>query len=102
MYFSGVAGGGVYGKAVGIGHIIMTGVGLIITMFQPFILMSTQGGEDTTETIIGTDTGGTINGFLTDNFNGTGIAGMITDIGKGKEPGMSKSITLDRKNKDRN
>jgi hypothetical protein len=37
--FSGMAGGGVYGKVVGIAHIIMTGVGVIITMFQFFILM---------------------------------------------------------------
>jgi hypothetical protein len=97
-----MVGGGVHGKVVGIAHIIMTGVGLIITMFQPFILMSTQGGEDTTETIIGTDTGGTINGFLTENFNGTGIAGIIIDIGKSKGPGMSKSINLDRNNRERN
>jgi hypothetical protein len=37
--FSGMAGGGVHGKVVGIAHIIMTGVGVIITMFQVFILM---------------------------------------------------------------
>jgi hypothetical protein len=37
--FSGMAGGGVYGKVVGIAHIIITGTGVIITMFQVFILM---------------------------------------------------------------
>jgi hypothetical protein len=37
--FSTMAGGGVLGKADGIAHIIMTGVGVIITMFQVFILM---------------------------------------------------------------
>jgi hypothetical protein len=37
--FSGMAGGGVYGKVVGIAHIIITGVGLIMTEFQVFILM---------------------------------------------------------------
>ena len=38
-FFSGMAGGGVYGKGVGIAHIIMTGIGVIITMFQVFIMM---------------------------------------------------------------
>jgi hypothetical protein len=37
--FSGMAGGGVHGKVVGIAHIIITGVGVIITMFQVFIMM---------------------------------------------------------------
>ena len=62
--FSGMVGGGVHGKVVGIAHIIMTGVGVIITMSQVFILMLTQVGGDTTETIIGMDTAGTMNGFL--------------------------------------
>jgi hypothetical protein len=34
-----MVGGGVPMKVAGIAPIIMTGVGLIITMFQPFILM---------------------------------------------------------------
>jgi hypothetical protein len=34
-----MAGGGVQMKVFGIAHNIMTGVGLIITMFQAFILM---------------------------------------------------------------
>ena len=97
-----MAGGGVFGKVVGIAHIIITGVGLIITMFQPFILMSTRGGGDTTETVIGTDTGGTMIGFLTNNFNKTGIAGIIIDIGKAKKPGASRAINLDRNNRERN
>jgi hypothetical protein len=37
--FSGMVGGGAHGKVVGIARIIITGVGLIITMFQVFILM---------------------------------------------------------------
>jgi hypothetical protein len=37
--FSGMVGGGVYGKVGGIAQIIMTGVGVIITRFQVFILM---------------------------------------------------------------
>jgi len=36
---SGMVGGGVIGKVVGIVHIIITGAGVIITMFQVFILM---------------------------------------------------------------
>jgi hypothetical protein len=34
-----MAGGGVHGMVVGIAHIIMTEAGLIMTMFQNFILM---------------------------------------------------------------
>jgi hypothetical protein len=37
--FSGAVGGGGYGKAIGIAHIIITGVGAIIAMFPVFILM---------------------------------------------------------------
>ncbi len=96
-----MAGGGVYGKVVGIGHIIITGAGVIITVFQLFILMWTQVGEDTTETMIGTGTGGTMNGFLNDGFYKTGRAGKIIDAGKGEEPGASKGINRDHKDRDR-
>jgi hypothetical protein len=34
-----MVGGGVFGKVVGIDHVIITGDGVIITMFQVFILM---------------------------------------------------------------
>ena len=102
MCFSGMVGGGVHGKVVGIAHTIMIGVGLIITMFQDFIMMWIQAGEDTTEAIIGTDTGGTMNGYLIDNFNRTGIHGITIAIGKGKDPGESRTIILDRNNKDGN
>jgi hypothetical protein len=34
-----MAGGGVHGKVVGIAHGIITGAGVIITMFQVFIMM---------------------------------------------------------------
>ncbi len=97
-----MVGGGVHGEVVGIAHFIITRVGLIITMFQVFILMWTQVGEETTETIIGKDTGGTMNGFLTDNFNRTGRAGRIIDTGKGKEHGASRTINIDRNNRYRN
>jgi len=50
--------------------------------------------------MIGTDTGGTTNGFLTDDFRTTGRAGTIIDIGKGSEPGASRAIDLDRYNRD--
>jgi hypothetical protein len=43
-----------------------------------------------------------MNGFLTDNVDRTGRAGMIIDIGKGEEPGASRAINLDRNNRDRN
>jgi hypothetical protein len=37
--FSGMVGGGIYGKADGIVHVIITGAGFIITLFQVFILI---------------------------------------------------------------
>jgi len=97
-----MVGGGVYGKVVGIARIIIIGAGVIITMFQVFILMWIQVGEDTTETIIGTGTHGTMTGFLANEFNRTGRAGKIVDIGKSKELGASKAINLDRNNRHRN
>jgi hypothetical protein len=48
------------------------------------------------------DTGGTINGFLTDNAGSTGGAGVMIDIGKGEELGVSRAINLDRNNRERN
>jgi hypothetical protein len=41
-------------------------------------------------------------GFLTNDFNRTGRAGIIIDIGKSKKPGASRAINLDRNNRDRN
>ena len=43
-----------------------------------------------------------MNGFLTNDFNRTGRAGKIIDIGKGKERGASRTINLDRNHRDRN
>jgi hypothetical protein len=81
----------------------MTGVGLFITVYQGFIFMWTRIGEDTTETTIGTDTDGTMNGFLTDNFDRTGDAGRMIDIGKGKEEiGVSRAINVGRNGRWRN
>ena len=94
--------GGVHGKVVGIAHFIMTGVGLIITAFQVSISMWIRVGEDTIETIIGTDTGGTMSGFLTNDFNRTGRVGIPIDTGKSKEPGVSRAINLDHNNICRN
>jgi hypothetical protein len=52
--------------------------------------------------MIGTGIRGTMNGFLTDDFNKTGRAGMIIDIGKGEGLGASTTINLDRNHRDRN
>jgi hypothetical protein len=43
-----------------------------------------------------------MNGFLTNDFKRTGRAGIIIDIGKGKELGASRDINLDHNNRDRN
>ena len=97
-----MVGGGVHGKVVGTAHSIMIGVGLIIMRSRVFILTWTRVGEDTTESIVGTDTGGTMNRFLTSDLTRTGRAGRITDIGKSKRPGESRAINPDRNNRDRN
>ena len=97
-----MVGGGVYGRAAGIAHITMTEAGVIISVFQVFILMWTLDGEGTTETMIGKGTDGTMNEFLTNDFNKTGRVGKIVDIGKGMELGASKTFTLGRNNRDRN
>jgi methionine-rich copper-binding protein CopC len=55
-----------------------------------------QDGEDTTEIILGMGTNGTINGFLTNNFNRTGRVGNLIDIGKSKELGASRAINPNR------
>jgi hypothetical protein len=73
-----------------------------MTVFRDFILMWTPVGEGTTETMTGTDTGGTMNGFLTRSSTGTGRAGPIADIGKGSEPGVSRIIARSRRNSSRN
>jgi hypothetical protein len=43
-----------------------------------------------------------MNGFLTNNFDRTGRAGKMIDVGKGKELGASRTINLDRNHRDRN
>ena len=42
-----------------------------------------------------------MNGFLTNDFSGTGKAGKMIDIGKGKELGASRAISLGHDKKDR-
>ena len=90
-----MAGGGVHGRVVGIAHGIITGVGVIMAMFQVFIMMWILAGEDTTGNAIGTGTRGTMNGLITDDFNGTGRRGIAIDIGKDNKPGASRIINLD-------
>ena len=98
-----MVGGGVHGKVVGIAHIIITGIGLIMTMSRVFILMWTPVGEGTTEIIIGTGIGGTMNGFLTNDLKRTGRAGRIIDVGRSEElRGGSRTINLDQNTRDRN
>jgi hypothetical protein len=86
--------GGVRGKVAGIAHRIMIVAGFITIVFQDFILTWTHIGEDTIRTIIGTVTFGIINRFLIHNFNETGRAGRVTDIGNRKEPGVFRVIHL--------
>ena len=94
--------GGVYGKVVGITSITMTEAGAIIAMFQVLISTWIQLGEDTTGLILGTAIVGTLIGFLIEDFNRTERSGKMIGIGKGKEPGASRAINLDRSNRNRN
>jgi hypothetical protein len=96
-----MVGGGVHGAVVGIALIIMIGVGVTITRFRIFIMILTRAGEGTTETVIGTDTAGTMNGFLTSDFTVTGKTGTRIDIGKSKEPGACRAINLGPKDRGR-
>ena len=93
----GMVSGGISGKAAGTAHIIMTGTGATTTMFQVSIFTSIDIGEITTETTIGTDTSGTIKGFLMPNFTRTGRVGKKTNLGEDKKPGASSNIHLERK-----
>jgi hypothetical protein len=43
-----------------------------------------------------------MNGFLASDFNRTGRAGKMIDIGNGKELGVSRAINLDHSNRYRN
>jgi len=97
-----MAGGGVHGKVAGIAHSIITGAGVIITILQVSILMSTRVGEDITGVVTGMGTGGTMNGFLTNGFNRTGRVGKMIAVGKDKALGASGTINLDHNNRDRN
>jgi len=42
-----------------------------------------------------------MNRFLINNFNRTGEAGKMIDVGKGKELGASRTFNLDHNNRDR-
>jgi hypothetical protein len=98
-----MVGGGVSGKVAGTARVIITGAGVIMTVFQFFISMSTRVGEATTEIVIGAGTRGSMNGFLTGGFNRTGRAGTVIDTGEEKEAGVSTTIEIDRhSNRDRN
>ncbi len=101
-FFSGAVIGGVRGRVAGIVRVTMTGDGLIMTACPVFILMSTRVGEDTTETIVGTTTGGPTSGFLTTDFKRIGRAGMINVTGEGREPGASRAIEFLHNRKERN
>ena len=86
----------------GIAHDIMTGDGSIMTVFQVFILILTHVGDNTIETIIGADTGGTMNGFQAGDFTRTGGTGRIIDTGKDTGPGASRAINPGRRCRDKN
>jgi len=100
--FTGTVCGGVYGMTGGIAHVIMTGDGFIMTVFQVFIMISTHVGDNTIETIIGMDTGGTMNGFQPGDFNRTGGTGRIIDTGKDMGLGASRAINPGRRCRDKN
>jgi len=92
--FSAVGGGGVHGKAAGIVHVIMIGVGSFINTSPIFIMILILAGEGSIETVIGTGIDGTTDGFPTTSLNKTGEVGIAVDIGKENENGTWKNINL--------
>ena len=96
-----MVGGGVHGKADGIVHVTMIGIGFITGMSPIFIMTSTSVGEATTGTVIGMGIGGSAKGFPIISFSKTGEAGIKIDIGKAKESGTSKDINPLHPNRDR-
>jgi hypothetical protein len=76
--------------------------GVITAVSQVSILTWTQAGGCIIETVIGTGIGGTMNGFLIYDFKRTGVAGIRTDIGKGKELGVYRAINPDHNARDKN
>jgi hypothetical protein len=51
--------------------------------------------------MIGMAIGGTMRGFHTNDFNKTGRNGIMTDIGKGMEPGAYRAINPDQNSRGR-
>lgn len=90
-----MAGGGAFGKAVGITHGITIEAGFTTTGFQASISIWILIGGDTTETVTGTVTDGIMKGFPTDAFKRIGVSGTRIVTGKNKELGASKDTNLD-------
>jgi hypothetical protein len=85
-----VAGGGVRGKDAGIARITITQVGAIIKVFHLFMQAYPQAGGMTTGNIVGEDINGITSEYLSNRFNGTGVAGKRISIGRSKIPGVSR------------
>ncbi|MGZ3590459.1 MAG: hypothetical protein ACXU99_07350, partial [Thermodesulfobacteriota bacterium] len=81
----------------GIDPLIMTGTGSTIILSQVSIFISIHIGDITTKTIFGTDTAGTINGFLINDFIRTGGVGKRINPGEDKKIGVSRGIHLEHK-----
>jgi hypothetical protein len=85
-----MVGGGVRGKDDGIARGTIDQVGATIETFHHFIKGYHQVGGMTIGSIAGEDINGTINEYLTNNFNGTGATGKRAGIGRSKILGVSK------------
>jgi hypothetical protein len=84
-------GGGARGKGDGIARGTIDQVGAITDMFRLFIEVYHQVGGMIIGSIVGKDTNGNTNEYLTSKFNRTGAIGKKTDIGRSKMPGVSKA-----------
>jgi hypothetical protein len=96
-----MAGGGVLGKAADIAHCFIPGDGFIIKISPVSILTWTQAGEQVTWGGIGTGIAGTMNVFLTNDFNRIGKTGERITIGKDRSIAEYITIDPDRNNRDR-
>jgi hypothetical protein len=85
-----MAGGGVRGKAAGIAHGTITQVGPTIEAFHHFIQVYRRVGGMTTELVVGEDINGITSEYHNNNFNGTGVTGKRTGIGRRSKRGVSR------------
>ena len=78
-----MVGGGVHGEDAGIVHGTIAPVGATMIAFHLFMEEYLQDGEMIIGSIAGKAENGIINGYLTDNFKGTGKGIIVSNLEEG-------------------